>query len=69
VNGIAHIKAAMDMTGLYGSPPRLPLFDVSPAERNDIARAIAESGFFDRNEDGRTWTEKSRIPEFEFSTS
>ena len=35
------LKAAMDAAGLYGGPVRPPLLDVSPADREHIARLLA----------------------------
>jgi len=63
--GVGHLKAAMDLVGLYGFLPRSPLPIPTDDEMEDIEKAIAESGFFDKNEEGR-WVEKSDLfaPEF-----
>lgn len=64
-NGIGHLKAAMDIVGYYGYLPRSPLPAPSEAERAEIESAIAESGFFDKQADGK-WTEKEDLiaPEY-----
>jgi 4-hydroxy-2-oxoglutarate aldolase len=38
--GIPGLKYAMDLTGFYGGPPRLPLLPVSPAVRGEIEAAF-----------------------------
>ncbi|HYE73683.1 MAG TPA: dihydrodipicolinate synthase family protein, partial [Blastocatellia bacterium] len=65
--GIGHLKAAMDMVGLYGYLPRSPLPVPSPEECEKIENAIAASGFYDKSEDGKTWVEKVQIEEFEYT--
>jgi 4-hydroxy-2-oxoglutarate aldolase len=59
VNGIGHLKAAMDFVGLYGYLPRSPLPSPTPSERAEIEQAIAESGFFTRS--GEQWIENEVI--------
>lgn len=61
VPGIGHLKAAMDMVGLYGFLPRSPLPVPDDEERRQIRQAIADSGFFDPSEDGQIWIEKTEI--------
>jgi 4-hydroxy-2-oxoglutarate aldolase len=64
-SGVGHLKAAMDMVGLYGFLPRSPLPAPTETEREQIENAIAESGFFRKSEDGH-WVEKADLvaPEF-----
>lgn len=38
--GIAALKAAMDLNGYYGGPPRLPLTVLTPEQRREIERAF-----------------------------
>jgi 4-hydroxy-2-oxoglutarate aldolase len=66
-SGIGHLMAAMDLVGLYGYLPRSPLPAPSGEEREKIEHAIAASGFFSKNEDGLTWTEKVEIEDFEYT--
>src|SRR5215510_433228 len=63
--GVGHLKAAMDLVGLYGFLPRSPLPVPTDDEMGDIEKAIAESGFFEKNEEDH-WVEKSDLfaPEF-----
>jgi 4-hydroxy-2-oxoglutarate aldolase len=61
VNGIGHIKAAMDMTGFYGSTPRLPLSAPTEGEIESIAQAVAVSGFFHRDAPGQAWMERTGV--------
>jgi 4-hydroxy-2-oxoglutarate aldolase len=63
--GVGHLKAAMDVVGLYGFLPRSPLPVPTEEEMGEIEKAIAESGFFDKNEEGH-WVEKSDLftPEY-----
>jgi 4-hydroxy-2-oxoglutarate aldolase len=56
-SGIGHLKAAMDMVGLYGYLPRSPMPVPTDEERADIEKAIEESGLFEKNEEGQ-WREK-----------
>ncbi len=57
-NGVGHLKAAMDLVGLYGYLSRSPLPNPTDEERKEIAEAIAESELFEQNEAG-IWTEKT----------
>ncbi len=41
--GVPAIKAAMDLAGFYGGPPRLPLQPVPAADRARLAEALAEA--------------------------
>ena len=66
--GVGRLKAALDMVGLYGFLPRSPLPIPSDAEREEIARAIAESGLFEQSEDGSTWIEKENRYTTEFAS-
>jgi 4-hydroxy-2-oxoglutarate aldolase len=43
--GPAGVKAAMDILGLYGGPPRNPLRECSADERSAIRAALQEAGF------------------------
>ncbi len=45
--GIPGLKAAADLAGLAGGPPRAPLVPVGDGERERIAGVMRESGFFD----------------------
>jgi 4-hydroxy-2-oxoglutarate aldolase len=40
--GIGGLKYAMDLTGYYGGPPRLPLLVPSPAAKQEIEEAFAD---------------------------
>jgi 4-hydroxy-2-oxoglutarate aldolase len=64
-SGIGHLKAAMDVAGLYGFLPRSPMPIPTDEERADIEKAIEESGLFEQGEDGR-WREieQSVAPEY-----
>ncbi|MBX6340895.1 MAG: 4-hydroxy-tetrahydrodipicolinate synthase [Thermomicrobiaceae bacterium] len=42
--GIAGLKAAMDLVGLYGGDPRPPLLPLSEAERAEVRRVMEEAG-------------------------
>ncbi|HHV65703.1 MAG TPA: 4-hydroxy-tetrahydrodipicolinate synthase [Peptococcaceae bacterium] len=44
--GIAGLKAAMDMMGLYGGNPRLPLLPLGEAEKADLKAILTQTGFF-----------------------
>jgi Dihydrodipicolinate synthase/N-acetylneuraminate lyase len=57
-NGVGHLKAAMDLVGLYGYLSRSPMPNPTDEERKEIAAAIAESELFEQNEAG-IWTEKT----------
>lgn len=67
VKGVGHLKAAMDMVGLYGFLPRSPLPVPSEEDLDEIDRALEESGFFERSEDGRMWIEKQNYFMTEFA--
>lgn len=43
-HGVAGLKAALDMLGLYGGPVRPPLLPVDEVPRREIARALVVSG-------------------------
>jgi 4-hydroxy-2-oxoglutarate aldolase len=43
--GVAGLKAAMDMLGMYGGPVRSPLLPLSPAEREEVRRTLQEAGY------------------------
>lgn len=43
--GVAGLKAAMDMVGLYGGEPRLPLLPLGEAEKQELKAIIARTGF------------------------
>ncbi len=64
-SGVGHLKAAMDLVGLYGFLPRSPLPAPTDSERVEIENAIAESGFFEKGENGH-WVEKEDLiaPEY-----
>lgn len=61
VPGIGHLKAAMDLVGLYGFLPRSPLPVPTDEEREQIRRAIEGSEFFSPVEGGKVWIEKTEI--------
>jgi 4-hydroxy-2-oxoglutarate aldolase len=42
--GIAGLKGAMDFVGLCGGDPRPPLLPLTPAERTELERTLAEAG-------------------------
>jgi 4-hydroxy-2-oxoglutarate aldolase len=44
--GVPGLKAAMEMLGLAGGPPRAPLVPVSSSERERIRAVIRETGLF-----------------------
>ena len=64
-SGIGHLKAAMDVVGLYGYLPRSPMPIPTDEERVGIEKAIEESELFEKGEDGR-WREleQSVAPQF-----
>jgi dihydrodipicolinate synthase/N-acetylneuraminate lyase len=64
-NGVGHLKAAMDMVGLYGFMPRSPMPVPTDAEQAEIEKAIEESDFFEKRDDGK-WEEKENMiaPEY-----
>src|SRR5215510_10524039 len=55
-SGIGHLKAAMDVVGLYGYLPRSPMPIPTDEERAGIEKAIVESELFEKSEDGQ-WRE------------
>jgi 4-hydroxy-2-oxoglutarate aldolase len=55
-SGVGHLKAAMDLVGLYGFLPRSPMPAPTDEEIADIEKAIEESELFEKNEDGQ-WVE------------
>ena len=55
-SGVGHLKAAMDVVGLYGYLPRSPMPIPTDEERAGIEKAIEESELFEKGEDGR-WRE------------
>jgi 4-hydroxy-2-oxoglutarate aldolase len=65
--GVGHIKAALDLTGLYGFLPRSPLPAPTQAEREEIQKAIEESGFFEKAVDGDTWVERAEFSELAYA--
>ncbi len=65
-SGIGHLKAAMDLVGLYGFLPRSPMPVPTDEERAEIEKAIEESGLFEQSEDGR-WREKEQTAQPEFA--
>ncbi len=44
--GVAGLKAAMDMIGLYGGAPRLPLLPMAEEEREELRMILKRTGFF-----------------------
>lgn len=44
--GIAGLKAAMDMMGLFGGEPRMPLLPLTQTEKDDLKMILNASGFF-----------------------
>jgi len=45
--GIAGLKAAMDMIGLYGGDPRPPLLPATDAERAGVKAIMERAGILD----------------------
>ncbi|HWJ02800.1 MAG TPA: dihydrodipicolinate synthase family protein, partial [Verrucomicrobiae bacterium] len=43
--GIAGLKAAMDMIGLFGGEPRLPMLPIGEAEKADLKKILTNTGF------------------------
>ncbi len=64
-NGVGHLKAAMDLVGMYGFLPRSPMPVPTESEREEIEKTIAESGFFEKRDDGG-WVERQDLiaPEY-----
>jgi len=44
--GIPGLKAALDMVGIYGGDPRPPLLPLSEANREELRKILAQTGFF-----------------------
>jgi 4-hydroxy-2-oxoglutarate aldolase len=44
--GIAGLKAAMDMMGLFGGEPKFPLLPIGENEKADLKAILTKSGFF-----------------------
>ncbi|HBT47731.1 MAG TPA: 4-hydroxy-tetrahydrodipicolinate synthase [Peptococcaceae bacterium] len=42
--GVAGLKAAMDMVGLYGGDPRPPLLPLAPEEREELRNILVRTG-------------------------
>lgn len=59
-SGVGHLKAALDLVGLYGFMARSPLPNPTDEERKDIETAIAESELFEKSEEG-IWVEKNDL--------
>lgn len=66
VPGIGHLKAALDMCGMYGFLPRSPLRSPDEQERVEIENAIMESGFFLRVDENHPWQERDDLREIDF---
>jgi 4-hydroxy-2-oxoglutarate aldolase len=43
--GVPGLKAALDIIGLYGGPPRRPMLPLGEAERQELAMIIDRTGF------------------------
>jgi 4-hydroxy-2-oxoglutarate aldolase len=43
--GVPGLKAAMDMIGLYGGPPRPPLMPLKEADQEALCRILTQTGF------------------------
>jgi 4-hydroxy-2-oxoglutarate aldolase len=43
--GVPGLKAAMDLVGYYGGPPRKPMLPLGSEEREELARIIQRTGF------------------------
>ena len=41
--GVPGLKAAMDMLGMFGGVPRLPLLPLSPEQKSDVERILREA--------------------------
>lgn len=44
--GVPGLKAAMDILGYYGGPPRKPLQPIKEADHGRIRECLIKSGFF-----------------------
>ena len=67
VNGVGHLKAALDFVGYYGYLPRSPLPAATDDERREIEDAIVESGLFEQTVDAVTWIESSEYSHLEYA--
>jgi 4-hydroxy-2-oxoglutarate aldolase len=67
VNGIGHLKAALDLVGYYGYLPRSPLPAPSEAEKREIENAISDSGLFEQTVDAMTWIESTEYGHLEYA--
>lgn len=45
--GVAGVKAAMDLAGFYGGPPRAPLLPLAPDEKKKLREDLVASGFLE----------------------
>lgn len=45
--GVAGVKAAMDLAGFYGGPPRAPLLPLAPDEKKKLREDLIASGFLE----------------------
>ncbi|MDI7258552.1 MAG: dihydrodipicolinate synthase family protein [Thermodesulfobacteriota bacterium] len=43
--GVSGVKAAMDLAGFYGGPPRAPLLPLAPDEKRKLREELIASGF------------------------
>jgi 4-hydroxy-2-oxoglutarate aldolase len=43
--GVAGVKAAMDLVGFYGGPPRAPLLPLTTEEKKKLREDLIASGF------------------------
>jgi 4-hydroxy-2-oxoglutarate aldolase len=43
--GVAGVKAAMDLEGFYGGPPRSPLLPLMAEEKRKLQEDLVASGF------------------------
>jgi len=46
--GVPGLKAALDIIGLYGGPPRRPMLPLGESDRQELARIIDRTGFLSR---------------------
>jgi len=67
VNGVGHLKAALDLVGYYGYLPRSPLPAPTEEEKREIENAIDESGLFEQTVDAMTWIESSEYSHLEYA--
>jgi 4-hydroxy-2-oxoglutarate aldolase len=45
--GISGLKAALDMVGYYGGPPREPLLPLDPERRQALTTILQDAGLID----------------------